>query len=130
MQPLSVARRHRFLESSLQSKGTRQQLQATAIYTNPAPLTYEQMKVRFEKSALQSAAHGARPAAQAAAAAPAPVRSTMLAPAGRLRNTETREAKIPLVDMKVTAATFAGPESPSSELSSKVQGRPHKKNQV
>jgi hypothetical protein len=45
----------------------------------------------------------------------------MLAPAGPRRNTETREAKIPLVQMKVTAATFAGLESPSSELSSKVQ---------
>jgi hypothetical protein len=41
---------HRFLEASLQSKGTHHQLLATAIYTNPVPLTYDQIKVRFEKS--------------------------------------------------------------------------------
>jgi hypothetical protein len=57
---------HRFLETSLQSKGTHHQLLATAIYTNLAPLTYDQMKVRFEKSALQTL-----PGAAAAAAPPA-----------------------------------------------------------
>jgi hypothetical protein len=31
---------HRFLEASLQSPGSHHQLLATAIYTNPAPLTY------------------------------------------------------------------------------------------
>jgi hypothetical protein len=44
----------RFLEASLQSKGTHHQLLATAIYTNPVPFTYDQMKVRFEKSALST----------------------------------------------------------------------------
>jgi hypothetical protein len=64
---------HRFLESSLLSKGTHHQLLATAIYTNPAPLTYEQMKVRFEKSALQVANLPApAPAAVDVALAPAP----------------------------------------------------------
>jgi hypothetical protein len=61
---------HRFLEASLQSKGTHHQLLATAIYTNPAPLTYDQIKIRFEKSALQSA-QGAPPP-HAAVAAPDP----------------------------------------------------------
>jgi hypothetical protein len=45
---------HRFLEASLQSKGAHHQLLDTAIHTNPTPLTYDQMKVRFEKSALQT----------------------------------------------------------------------------
>jgi hypothetical protein len=59
---------HRFLEASLQSKGTFHPLLATAIYTNPVPLTYDQMKVRFEKSALQHApGAGAPPAARDAA---------------------------------------------------------------
>jgi hypothetical protein len=57
---------HRFLEASFQSKGTHHQLQATAIYTNPAPLTYDQMKVRFEKSVPQNL-----PGAAATAAPPA-----------------------------------------------------------
>jgi hypothetical protein len=54
---------HRFLEASLQSKGTHHQLLATAIYTNPVPLTYDQMKIRFEKSALQHAPGAAAPPA-------------------------------------------------------------------
>jgi hypothetical protein len=54
---------HRFLEDSLQSKGTHHQLLATAIYTNPVPLTYDQMKVRFEKIALQHAPGAAAPPA-------------------------------------------------------------------
>jgi hypothetical protein len=58
---------HRFLEASLQSKGTHHQLLATAIYSNPAPLTYDQMKVRFEKSALQHAPGAAAPPARDAA---------------------------------------------------------------
>jgi hypothetical protein len=58
---------HRFLDASLQSKGTHHQLLATAIYTNPAPFTYDQMKIRFEKSALKNAPGAAAPTARDAA---------------------------------------------------------------
>jgi hypothetical protein len=102
---------HRFLEASLQSKGTHHQLLATAIYSNPAPLTYDQMKVRFEK-ALYSTHLGPRHHPQGT-----PPRSTMLAlvapppppltPMGATIRNSPRRKSIHLVMIPEKDAPFA-----------------------
>jgi hypothetical protein len=87
----------------------------SSVASNGDLHTYDQMKVRFETSALQSAAHGTAPAAQSAVAAPAPDEVNYVGSSGSTRHTrrttETRGAKVPLVQVKITAATFATPKT-------------------
>jgi hypothetical protein len=105
---------HRFLEASLQSKGTHHQLLATAICTNPVPLTYDQMKVRFEKSALQhapGAQHHLLLEMQLRSITSAPVAPLLLprhtSTGAQARSTHSRENDLHLATILDTDVAFA-----------------------